>query len=149
MNKRNIRKITMDSITESQFQQIVAIAMEVDQDPFTEEMLQDCIDNLYTVACLDGDTVLGYVVINPNSKKYLGGSLYVVDINVRKEVRRQGIGENLLLTAFNAFPECHKLSLDVEKGNMGAIALYRKMGFSERDIQTENIGDCMVMVKEI
>lgn len=143
-----IRRITMDSITEAQFGQIVAIAEDVEQDPFTEDMLQDCIKNLYTVACLDGDTVLGYVVINPNSKKYLGGSLYIVDINVRQENRRQGIGEKLLQTAFNAFPECHKLSLDVENENEGAIALYRKLGFRESNIQTENIGDCMVMVKE-
>lgn len=144
-----IRGITMDSITEAQFGQIVAIAEDVEQYPFTEEMLQDCIENLYAVACLDGDTVLGYAVINPNSQKYLGGSLYVVDINVRQENRRQGIGEKLLQTAFNAFPECHKLSLDVEKENEGAIALYRKLGFRESNIQTENIGACMVMVKEI
>ncbi len=144
-----IRKITMDSITQSQFKQIVSIAAAVDQDPFTPEMLRDCIDNLYTVACLDGDTVVGYTVVNPNSKKYLGGSLYVVDINVRQENRRQGIGEKLLETAFRAFPECHKLSLDVEKGNTGAIALYRKIGFQETNFQTENIGECMVMMKEI
>lgn len=111
-------------------------------------MLRDCIDNLYTVACLKGDAILGFAVVNPKSKKYLGGSLYVVDINVRKEARRQGIGEKLLQTAFNDFPECHRFSLDVEKENVDAIAFYRKVGFIESNIQTENIGDCMVMVKE-
>lgn len=143
-----IQKITMDSITEAQFKQMISIAQVVDPDPFIPEMLQDCIDNLYTVACLDGDTVIGFAVVNPNSKKYLGGSLYVVDINVRQENRRQGIGEKLLETAFGAFPECHKLSLDVEKGNVGTIALYRKMEFHDTDIPTQNVGTYTVMIKE-
>lgn len=143
------KRITMDSITDSQFDQIVSIAATASPDPFTPEMLKDCIHNLYTVVCLDRETVIGYAVVNPNSKKYLGGSLYVVDISVSTEHRRQGIGEKMLQTAFNAFPECHKLSLDVEKENIGAVALYRKMGFQQSDIQTENIGMYLVMVKEI
>lgn len=142
------RKITMDSITQAQFRQIVEIAAEADEDPFTEEMLEDCIENLYTVACLDGDTVLGYVVVNPNSKKYFGGCLYIVDIIVRHENRRQGIGEKLLKTVLSAFHQSSKLALDVEINNAGAIALYQKLGFRKTDILTENLGEYMVMAKE-
>lgn len=143
-----IQKITMDFISESQFQQIVSMEETCGLEPYTPEMLQDCIDNLQTFACLPGEAVLGYITVNAASKKYLGGSLYVVNINVRKQNRRQGIGAQLLDTAIGAFPECHQISLDVERENVAAVALYRKMGFHETDIPSQNGDTDMVMVKE-
>ena len=139
------RKITMDSITEDQFAQIVSIE-ELSQQPYTPEMLQECICELDTFACLSGKEILGFITVNTDSQ-YLGGSLYVVNLNVRADCRRQGIGGKLMETAFRTFPECHRLSLDVEKENTGAIALYTKMGFQITDEPSRNGDTDWVMVK--
>ncbi len=142
-----IQKITMDSITEAQFRQIVSIEEACELEPYTPEMLEDCIDNLQTFACFHGETVLGFVTVNGDSQ-YLGGSLYVVNINVQPQSRRQGIGAQLLETVFEAFPTCKRISLDVDRKNLGAIALYRKMGFHDTDIPSRNGDTDMVMMKE-
>lgn len=69
-----MRRVTMDAIAEDQYGQIVSIAAPTDPDLFTPEMLQDCIDDLYTVVFLDGDMLVGYAVVNPNSKSTLEAS---------------------------------------------------------------------------
>ncbi len=141
-----IRKITMDSITENQFRQIISLEKMCQPQPYTPEMLQECICELDTFACLSGNEILGFVTVNTDSQ-YLGGSLYVVNINVHPDHRREGIGRKLLETAFRAFPECHHLSLDVEKENTGAIALYTKLGFQISDEPSRNGDTDWVMVK--
>ena len=142
-----IKKITMDSISEDQFAQIVSIEELSQHQPYTPEMLQECICELHTFACTRGNEILGFVTVNTDSQ-YLGGSLYVVNLNVRPDCRRQGIGGKLLETAFCAFPECHRLSLDVEKENTGAVALYKKLGFRITDELSRNGDTDWVMVKE-
>ncbi len=144
----NIQKITMASITEAQFQQIVAMERKSGLEPYTPEMLMDCIDNLQTFACLDGESVLGFITVNPASKKFSGGSLYVVNINVRPQSRRQGIGAQLLDKAIAAFPACKQITLDVDRKNTAAIALYRKMGFRDTDTPSENGDTDVVMIRD-
>lgn len=56
---------------------------------------------------------------------------YVKDVGVRKDRRREGIGESLLRHVFNEFQKrgLHQVMLKVEIGNpSGAEALYRRLG---------------------
>ena len=93
-----ICKLDSQHITPGQFEQIVSIEQNCGLEPYTREMLLDCIDNLDTYACMDGDTVAGFITLMPSPRR-LGGGIYVVNLNVAKPYRRQGLGQKLMVTA--------------------------------------------------
>ena len=61
-----ICKLDMEQLTPEQFEQIVAIEENCGLEPYSREMLLDCIENLDTYACLDGDTVAGFITLMPS-----------------------------------------------------------------------------------
>lgn len=84
---------------------------------------------------------------------------YIFDIEiesviVKSSYQRQGIG-TLLLNYIFKFAKEHKISnvfLEVRKSNIGAISLYRKLGFSNISIRKkyyENSEDALILKKEI
>lgn len=147
----NIRKLDIRTLTPQQFEQIVAIEQNCGLEPYSPEMLMDCIDNLDTFACLDGDTVAGFITILPYSRR-MGGGLYIVNLNVAKNYQRQGLGQKLILTACTAYADSHKgcfVTLDVTKNNTSALRLYEKLGFTLTDIPSRNGDTDVVMVAEL
>ena len=144
--KLNIRKLTKD-----QFEQIVAIEENCGLEPYSREMLLDCIENLDTFACLDGEKVAGFITIQPSSRKS-GGGLYIVNLNVAKPYRRQGIAQELIRTACCSYAKSHRGSfviLDVAKTNTPARKLYEKLGFRLTDIPSANGDTDVVMVAKL
>lgn len=83
------------------------------------------------VTALDGETVVGFCDILPNSTV---GFTHVARLGmaVRSEWRRQGIGRRLLgdclALARNAGIE--KVELEVFSDNLGAIRMYEAFGFA-------------------
>lgn len=84
---------------------------------------------------------------------------YIFDIEiesvlVKSSYQRQGIG-TLLLNYIFKFAKENKISnvfLEVRKSNIGAISLYRKLGFSNISIRKkyyENAEDALILKKEI
>lgn len=146
-----ICKLDSQRITPEQFEQIVSIEQNCGLEPYTREMLLDCIDNLDTYACLDGDTVAGFITLMP-SPRLLGGGIYVVNLNVAKPYRRLGLGQKLMVTACGAYAVSHKgrfVILDVAKTNTAARRLYEKLGFTLTDIPSRNGNTDVVMVAKL
>ncbi len=144
----NIRKLDIRTLTPLQFEQIVAIEETCGLEPYSREMLQECIEYLDTYACLDGDSVAGFITIQASSRR-LGGGLYIVNLNVAKPYRRQGLAKKLIITGCGFYAESHKGSfviLDVAKDNTAAWHLYKKLGFDLTDIPSRNGDTDVVMV---
>ena len=146
-----ICKLDMERLTPEQFEQIVSIEENCGLEPYSREMLLDCIENLDTYACLDGDRIAGFITILPYSRR-LGGGLYIVNLNVAKPYRRQGLGQQLIVTACSAYERSHKgrlVTLDVAKSNTAARKLYEKLGFTLTDIPSRNGDTDVVMVAKL
>jgi len=99
-------------------------------DPWSEKSIASELENplsLWLVA-LEGEKVVGYV----GSQSVLGWT-DMMNVAVDPDYRRQGIGERLiaeLIARLKAMGnEC--LTLEVRESNLGAIALYDKLGFRE------------------
>ncbi len=147
----NICKLDIRTLTRSQFDQIVSIEENCGLEPYSREMLLDCIENLDTYACLDGHTIAGFTTILPHSSR-MGGGLYIVNLNVAKAYRRQGLAQKLIISACGAYRESHKGSfviLDVAKTNTAAWNLYRKLGFELTDIPSRNGDTDVVMMAKL
>ncbi|MBM3959938.1 MAG: ribosomal-protein-alanine N-acetyltransferase [SAR202 cluster bacterium] len=90
--------------------------------------------------------VAGYVAI-----WFVVDEAHIVSIGVRASERRRGVGELLLLCAFDVAHRRHmkELTLEVRKSNVGARALYGKYGFEEVGLRkryyVDNGEDAIIM----
>ena len=84
------------------------------------------IDWIFVATAADG--VIGLVHLDPSRFGYCD-----IALAVTREWRGRGVGRALFETAIASARErgCHKLCLSVFPHNIGAIALYRKLGFVE------------------
>lgn len=101
-----------------------------DYDIFEEMLFHDT--NL-TFACFDGKEIVGIITINLKSKKF-GGCVYIVNIGVKESHHKQGIATQLINMVFdyikNSFENKPvKIALEVDKTNIPACKLYKKLGF--------------------
>lgn len=114
-----------------------------------ENILNDINNNNFKciVAVYDKE-IIGYISFS-----------YIFDIEiesvlVKSTYQRQGIG-TLLLNYIFKFAKENKINnvfLEVRKSNIGAISLYRKLGFSNISIRKkyyENAEDALILKKEI
>lgn len=147
----DIQKLHINQLTTEQFEQIVAIEENCGLEPYSREMLLECIENLDTYACLDGETVAGFITIQLASRRS-GGGLYIVNLNVAKAYRRQGIAKKLMRSGCWAYEKSHRGSfviLDVAKTNTPARKLYEKLGFRLTDIPSGNGDTDVVMMARL
>lgn len=144
-------KLNLRTLSRDQFEQIVAIEKNCGLEPYSREMLLECIESLDTYACMDGDTVAGFITIQASPRR-MGGGLYIVNLNVAKSYRRQGLALKLITTGCRRYAESHKGSfviLDVAKDNTAAWHLYKKLGFDLTDIPSRNGDTDVVMVAKL
>ena len=143
----HIEKLSADTLRPDHFQQMVQMEKTCGLDPYSPEMLMECITEMDTYACFMGDDLAGFITVHP-STRYLGGGVYIVNLNVAAAYRRQGIGKTLILTACSRYTSSHKgqlVTLDVARDNAAAMALYRNLGFSVTDLPSGN-GDTDVVM---
>ena len=129
--------------------EVLAVHAEIRPDIFSsttkyneadiKEILKNDKKPIY-VAVNDEDKVLGYLFLELKDNKEASNqkfrtTLYIDDICVAKEHRREGIGEAL----FNFAKElaislkCDDITLNVWSGNEAALKFYTKHGFKERN----------------
>ncbi len=121
-------------------------------DPWTAEMLKDSLENpLY---CF-------FVDEKDNAIRGYAGMFSVLDegnianIAVFPEYRRKGIGEALLLALiqYGREAELSVMFLEVREGNLPALSLYRKLGFTETGYRRNYYHDpeegARIMMKEL
>ena len=81
----------------------------------------------------DGDALVAYVLWRD-----LPDSVYLRQIYVRREYRRQGTARHLMLTLFQRWPD-KRLTVDVLAGNARALAFWRRMGYQDYAVMLERL----------
>lgn len=140
-------KLEITSLTEARLRRMEQMENACGLEPFSREMLLGSVVQMDTYAMLDGGLITGFITLHP-STRYLGGGLYMVNLNVAPEYRRQGIATDLILAACSAYASTHthaRVTLDVRMDNAPAMALYRKLGFAVTDEPSGN-GDTDVVM---
>ena len=82
---------------------------------------------------LDGDELVAYVLWRD-----LPDSVYLRQIYVQREYRRQGTARHLMLTLFARWPD-KRLTVDVLAGNARALAFWRRMGYQDYAVMLERL----------
>ena len=140
--------LTPENTTDALFAQIVAIEKNCGLFTYPPEVLWECIRIGDTYACMDGETVAGFITIDKDATDYFDRSLHIVNINVAAAYRRQGLASKLLRACCGFYAQSNAglmVTLDVEKSNTPARKLYEKLGFTVSDMPSENGEDDLVM----
>jgi len=97
-------------------------------DPWTAAGIRETIqyETARTFVAEDENQIVGYVMA-----RISGEEGEILDLAVRPELRRRGIGRQLLLSVWNALGSegVRELYLEVRESNRAAIELYRGHGF--------------------
>ncbi|MGC1395996.1 MAG: GNAT family N-acetyltransferase [Coleofasciculaceae cyanobacterium] len=116
---------------------------EADNHPFEESSIRVALTNLLQDKSLgrvwliqQAKQTIGYIVLTFGySLEYRGRDAFVDELYIRESYRRQGIGTKSLQFIESVCPELkiQVLHLEVEKENMAAQGLYRKIGFKNQE----------------
>lgn len=116
--------------------------------PWTEEGIAEELENenAHFLCAVSGEKILGYIGVHE-----VCGEAYIDNVAVHPDYRRFGLGEKLLQAAQeNAFGRgCEFISLEVRKSNVGAISLYKKLGYQtvgeRKNFYTNPAEDAVIM----
>ena len=131
--KYTYKRVDRSEVTPQLFQQIVDVE-NAEGDGYTKQQLETIWINDHkddNFVCMDGEKVVGHISVNPLSKRR-NGSVFVINLVVLPSYRRQGIAQNLILTAVKFYIKKGTklpMSITVDKDNLPAIKLYQKVGF--------------------
>ncbi len=117
--------ITIERMNEDHVAQVAALEKMIFSDAWSENSVRSELSNelsLWLVA-VDGDTVAGYI----GSQTVLGEA-DMLNLAVRPEYRRQGLGRQLVEELIRRL-DAHCLTLEVRVSNEPAKTLYESMGF--------------------
>ncbi len=81
----------------------------------------------------DGDEAVAYVLWRDQPD-----SVYLRQIFVQRDYRRQGTARHLMLTLFQRWPD-KRLTVDVLAGNARALAFWRRMGYQDYAVMLERL----------
>jgi ribosomal protein S18 acetylase RimI-like enzyme len=81
----------------------------------------------------DADELVAYVLWRDQPD-----SVYLRQIYVQREYRRQGAARHLMLTLFQRWPD-KRLTVDVLAGNARALAFWRRMGYQDYAVMLERL----------
>ncbi len=120
----------IEKMTSFHVGEIARLESECFSSPWSEEGLKSELTNGFArfFVAFSGEEIAGYI-----GAHNVLGEVYITNVAVFKEFRRQGIAqrliENLLETAKNENAEF--VTLEVRKSNSPAISLYEKTGFEK------------------
>lgn len=115
---------------------------------FLSELKQDPQIGLFYVAEKDGE-IVGYIILHLYEK-----GVHIINIAVKKNQRRKGIGSKLIKKAEEIAIERNipLLVLEVRVSNTPAIQLYKKLNFETVHILKDFYGnkeDALLMIKKV
>lgn len=145
-------RVTIEPMRPNDLDQVLAIEDSSFQRPWSQDQFETELDRRQAVclAAQDKGRVLGYLVFWLVPPK-----IHVLNIAVRPEPRRQGLGGLLLDYMFILGRETgvREILLEVRASNEPAIDFYRSAGFvpagRREDYYPDNNEDALVMVKHI
>lgn len=95
--------------------------------------VEDCLGDMPFVEGFvfeDGGTLAGYSMISKGyTTEYGGLCIWLEDLYIKPEYRRQGIGSALFGYLEERYPQAVRFKLEVEQENEGAIQTYRRSGY--------------------
>ena len=123
-----VSTLRFEPLAEAHIEAVVAIERVANGAPWSDRGFRNEIDHRHGVffVAIEGGEVVGYggvwLVID---------EAHVVNVAVREDKRRQGIGRRLVLRLLQEAKASGmaSASLEVRAGNVAAIALYEAMGF--------------------
>ncbi len=126
-------RLHANTVTQAQLDQMMRMEEQCGLEPYSPEMIYTCISQMYTFALTEKEEIRGFITLQP-SERYFGDGIYIVNLNVDKGYRRQGLGKALVLGGcsyfLDKFDHGH-VYLDVAKDNLPAMKLYETLGFLE------------------
>ena len=131
-------KLSQKEITDEQFRQVCEVENSTGNGYSEEIMRQIWVesDKNDNFVCIDNNKIIAHISYNPLSKRR-NGSIFMVNLTVLPEYRKQGIAQNLIFEACNYYlnrKETLPMSTSVDKTNLPAINLYKKVGFDSKYI---------------
>ena len=127
------KKLLQSQITDDEFEMVCSVENSSDEG-YGEDIMQEIWvkgnknDNF---VCFDDDKIVAHISFNPFSKRR-NGSIFMVNLTVLPEYRKRGIAQNLILEACKYYlnnKESLPMSTSVDKTNIPAVNLYKKVGF--------------------
>ena len=116
-------------LTGSDLDAVMEIEIRAYDFPWTQGIFRDCLRVGYCCWCYENDEMIqAYGVMSAAA-----GESHILNLTVRPESQRQGIGSRLL-KHFQQLARRHgadTLMLEVRPSNRNAISLYEKLGFNE------------------
>ncbi len=141
-----IRRLTGEELTLQELSQLYTLELDCGLEPYSPEMLMACVSQFDTYACFRDGRIIGFITVNPRGR-YVPFSLYIMNLNVSRKYRRQGIATALLGYAAEQFSDRLRVTLDVTRDNP-AMTLYQELGFQITDIPSGNgPGDVVMTAK--
>lgn len=131
--------------------QVHAIDCAVSAIPWPRHMLHAELGKSGTldIVCVIGNAVVGFVLASRYADVW-----HILNVGVRPDHWRQGIGRRMLTDVFARAGDLPHLgfTLEVRVSNAGAIALYRQLGFVEHGVRpgyySDNQEDALIMWRE-
>ena len=125
-----LRRMTADDLPS-----VLAIEEQNYNFPWSEGIFKDCFKAGYNCwVCEEMDRILGYSIVS-----IAVGEAHILNISVDPSEQGQGIGrkmlENLIEVARSKRAET--VFLEVRPSNIGALALYQKLGFNEIGVRKD------------
>lgn len=124
-----------DSINDEFISQMYEVEKTSDGAPYTYDSFKQIIlnDTNLTSVCFDDKETVGIITANLQSKKF-GGCVYIINLSVKKNYHRKGIASQLIKTMLKYIRNISsntvcKIALEVDKNNLPACNLYKKLGF--------------------
>lgn len=119
----------VEKMKASHIESVAMLEKECFSTPWSEDGLRAELTNTNArfYVAFSGGRVVGYI-----GAHNILGEVYITNVAVSKDFRRQGIGNALIIHLLNicANEDAEFVTLEVRESNLGAIALYEKTGFN-------------------
>ena len=143
-------------IIDQDIKELIALERDVyfGETPWTKSAflseIHSPIPHLYICMVTRQSTIAGFI-----GSRLIGNDTHITNIAVATAFQNRGIGKLLIdeVENFAIMNDCETLSLEVRLSNTDAQRLYRRLGFSARNIRknyyTENNEDALDMIKRL
>ncbi|MFT3836293.1 MAG: ribosomal protein S18-alanine N-acetyltransferase [Myxococcaceae bacterium] len=142
----NIRRMTLEDLP-----RVMAIEQVAFSNPWSYEMVKKELSHDWSTVLLAelGDELLGFAIF-----WLVVDELHVLNVATAHAHRRKGVAKTVMQAALDvgAAHRCRIATLEVRRGNQGAIALYSGLGFKPVGMRpayySDDREDAILMVKD-
>ncbi len=124
------RPLHYRTMREEDLAAVVAIERQLFRSPWSEELFREDLDQEYALSLVmtDGETIAGYVIAF-----LVLDEMHIGNVAVTPAYQRRGIAYEVLRRLLASGRNMHYFlaHLEVRQSNLGAIALYERLGFTK------------------